>query len=97
MRIISANVTLTEQQRVINTQYAQWQMYVFNTLLKTVSMYARHLQLVQSTRPNKGFEMKKKTHQHGISKHEKTEYAQRQYIERVKTGVETQENCCALA
>jgi len=41
--------------------------------------------------------MKKKTHQHGISKHEKTEYAQRQYIERVKTGVETQENCCVLA
>ena len=92
MRIISANVTLTEQQSVINTQYAQWQMYVFNTLLKTVSMYARHLQLVQSTRPNKGFEMKKKTHQH-----EKTEYAQQQYIERVKTGVETQENCCVLA
>jgi len=24
MRIISANVTLTEQQSVINTQYAQW-------------------------------------------------------------------------
>ena len=46
MRIISANVTLTEQQSVINTQYAQWYMYVFNTLLKTVPMYARHLQLV---------------------------------------------------